>query len=215
MPYYQPVLLAKQLATLDLVSGGRLDVGLGVGWSEDEYDAVGVPFTGRGRRADEFLRCLKAVWTQEVVEFSGSFYRIPRSRIEPKPVQKPHPPLTLGGYSPAVMRRVVTLADGFSGGNLPLAEVRRLIDALGEAAATTGRDVRGFQIVCRGVFRVHRAPQGDARRPLWGTLEEIREDIQRYAAAGLTELFLEANFDPAGPDVDSVLDVMAALAPGT
>jgi len=69
MPYYTPILLAKQLATLDVVSGGRLDVGLGIGWSEDEYDAVGVPFRRRGRRADEFLRCLKAIWTDDVVEF--------------------------------------------------------------------------------------------------------------------------------------------------
>src|SRR5262249_57143258 len=118
MPYYTPILLAKQLATLDVVSGGRLDVGLGIGWSEDEYDAVGVPFRRRGRRADEFLRCLKAIWTDDVVEFAGEFYQVPRSKIEPKPVQKPHPPITIGGYSPVVITRAVTLGDGFNGGNV-------------------------------------------------------------------------------------------------
>src|SRR5256712_9292818 len=116
MPYYTPILRAKQLATFDVVSGGRLDVGLGIGWSEDEYDAVGVPFSRRGRRADEFLRCLKAIWTDEVVEFAGEFYRVPRSKIEPKPVQKPHPPITIGGYSPVVITRAVTLGAGFNGG---------------------------------------------------------------------------------------------------
>src|SRR3990170_2350025 len=120
MPYYSPILLAKQLATLDVVSRGRLDVGLGTGWSEDEYDASGVPFAGRGKRADEFLRCLRTIWTEDVVEFSGEFYQVPRSKVEPKPVQKPHPPITIGGYGGAPRaRRAVTLGDRFSGGNTP------------------------------------------------------------------------------------------------
>ena len=100
MPYYTPVLLAKQLATLDVLSRGRLDVGLGLGWSMDEFEAVGVPYAGRGKRGDEFLRCLKAIWTEDPVEFAGEFYRVPRARVEPRPVQTPHPPITIGGYGP-------------------------------------------------------------------------------------------------------------------
>ncbi|HXH82525.1 MAG TPA: TIGR03619 family F420-dependent LLM class oxidoreductase, partial [Candidatus Tectomicrobia bacterium] len=96
VPFYTPVVLAKQLATLDVLSGGRLDVGLGLGWSRDEYEAAGVPWARRGARADEFIRCLKAVWTQEEVEFRGEFFRVPRSRVAPRPVQRPHPPLLLG-----------------------------------------------------------------------------------------------------------------------
>jgi probable F420-dependent oxidoreductase len=117
MPFYTPVVLAKQLATLDVLSGGRLNVGLGIGWSEDEYEAVGVPFKQRGRRGDEFLRCLDAIWTQSIVEFQGEFYRVPRCRVEPKPVQKPRPPITVGGYGSTAVRRAVELADGFNGGN--------------------------------------------------------------------------------------------------
>ena len=213
MPYYTPILLAKQLATLDIVSGGRLDVGLGIGWSEDEYDAVGVPFEKRGRRADEFLRCLKAIWTDEVVEFAGEFYRVPRSKIEPKPVQKPHPPITIGGYSPVVITRAVTLGDGFNGGNVPLDRVTPIVDELRKAAVAAKRDPAGLHIVSRGSFHVYAEPQGPNRRPLWGTLDEIREDIRRYEAAGLTELFLEANFQPGGPDLDRVLGHLEALAP--
>src|SRR2546428_8710853 len=134
MPYYTPILLAKQLATLDVVSGGRLDVGLGIGWSGDGYDAVGVPFRRRGRRADEFLRCLKAIWTDDVVEFAGEFYQVPRSKIEPKPVQKPHPPITIGGYSPVVITRAVTLGDGFNGGNVPPDRVAPIVAELWETA---------------------------------------------------------------------------------
>ena len=215
MPYYSPILLAKQLATLDVVSGGRLDVGLGIGWSKDEYEASGVPFERRGRRADEFLRCLKAIWTQDVVEFAGEFYRVPKSKVEPKPVQKPHPPITIGGYAGvAVVRRAVTLGDGFNGGNVPLAQVAPLVKEVRAAAEATGRDPRTLHIVSRGSFVLHDSPQGRDRRPLWGTLDEIREDVLRYAEAGLTELFLEGNFDPRGASLDRALRVLTALAPG-
>jgi probable F420-dependent oxidoreductase len=215
MPYYQPIVLAKQLATLDLVSGGRLDVGLGLGWSEDEYDAVGVPFRQRGRRGDEFLRCLKAIWTEPEVEFHGEFYQVPRAKVEPKPVQKPHPPITIGGYSPVVVQRAVRLGDGFNGGNVPLERVAPVVAELRQAAVAIGRDPATLHVVSRGSYHVHERPQGPGRRPLWGSIDEIREDIGRYAAAGLTELFLEPNFLPGGATLDRTLAQMEALAPGT
>lgn len=213
MPYYSPILLAKQLATLDMVSSGRLHVGLGLGWSEDEYAAVGVPFRQRGKRADEFLQCLKGIWTQDVVEFSGEFYRVPKAKVEPKPVQKPHPPITIGGHGPAAIKRAVAFADGFNGANVPLAQVAPLVQQLKVAAEAAGRDPKTLHIVSRGTFQLHESPQGKDRRPLWGTLGEIREDIQRYAEVGLTELFLEGNFNPKAA-VNQVLEVMTALAPG-
>jgi probable F420-dependent oxidoreductase len=213
MPYFTPILLAKQLATLDHVSGGRLDVGLGVGWSRDEYQAVGVPFARRGRRADEFLRCLRAIWTEEPVEFAGEFYRVPRAIVRPRPLQVPHPPITVGGYGVAAVRRAVSLADGFNGGNVPFDQVAPLVQALRTAAEQAGRDPGRLQIVCRGTFRPLEAAQGPGRRPLFGSLEEIREDILRYAALGLTELFLEANVALGDWPVARTLEVMEALAP--
>jgi probable F420-dependent oxidoreductase len=213
MPYYTPVLLAKQLATLDQVSNGRLDVGLGLGWSEDEYDAVNVPYRHRGRRGDEFLRCLKEIWTKDEVEFHGEFYHVPRARVEPKPLQKPHPPITVGGYSPVVVKRAVTLGDGFNGGNVPLDRVTPIVRELREEALKVGRDPARLHVVSRGSYHVFDSPQGKSRRPLMGSLDEIREDIQRYADAGLTELFLEPNFQPVPPTIDRVLAHMEALAP--
>jgi probable F420-dependent oxidoreductase len=213
MPYYAPVVLAKQLATLDVLSGGRLNVGLGIGWSEDEYDAVGVPFKARGRRANEFLSCLNTIWTQDVVEFHGEFYRLPRCRVEPKPVQKPRPPITIGGYGSAVVKRAVELGDGFSGGNMPMSAVAPLVREVRDAASAFGKDQNALHIVSRGSYRVHDTAQGKDRRPLWGTIDEIREDIGRYADAGLTELFLEANFTAEAGRLDQALDVMARLAP--
>jgi probable F420-dependent oxidoreductase len=221
MPYYTPIVLAKMLATLDRVAGGRLDVGLGIGWSRDEYAAVGVPFTQRGKRGDEFLRCLKAIWTEEEVEFHGAFYHVPRAKVLPKPVQKPHPPLIIGGYGAAAIRRAATYGDGFVGGNFPLQRVAPLLAELRAATAAAGRDPATMRFIARGVFRVFDEPQGPDRRPLWGTLDEIREDIARYAEAGMTELFLEANLDPAialDPDgeraLHKTLAVLRALAPG-
>lgn len=213
MPYYTPIILAKQLTALDIVSHGRLDVGLGIGWSKDEYDAVGVPYRLRGRRGDEFMRCLKAIWTEDVVEFAGEFYRVPRAIVEPKPVQQPHPPLTVGGYGPSVIQRAVTLGDGFNGGNVPLDQVAPLVKELCAAAEGARRDPATLRVVSRGSMRLHDTPQGRDRRPLWGTLDEIRVDIGRYADAGLTELFLEANFDPRAANVERMLDVLEALAP--
>src|SRR4029079_15217580 len=194
-------------------SGGRLDVGLGVGWSRDEYDTVGVPFQKRGRRADEFLACLKAVWTQDPVEFHGEFYRVPRAFVRPRPLQTPHPPITIGGYGVAAVQRAVTYADGFNGGNVPLDRVAPLVAELRTAAERAGRDPARLQVVCRGTFRPFDAPQGSGRRPLFGSLDEIREDIRRYADLGLTELFLEANVMLHGWPVERTLEVMAALAP--
>ena len=213
MPFYQPIVLAKQLATLDVISRGRLNVGLGLGWSQDEYEAVSVPFRRRGARADEFLRCLTAIWSDDPVEFRGEFYFVPKSTIQPKPVQTPRPPITIGGYSKQVFRRAATLADGYNGGNIPFAELTSILRQLGEAAEGAGRDPASLEIVCRGSFQVYDAPPGPNRRALWGTLDEIREDIRRYAELGVTELFLEANFQAGGAEIDRVLYATEALAP--
>lgn len=212
-PLYAPAVLAKELATLDVLSRGRLDVGLGIGWSMDEYEAVGVPWSERGARIDEFIRCLKTIWTSDECEFRGRFYAVPRSRIEPKPLQKPHPPLLLGGYADAVFRRAAELADGYTGGNIPLAEMRAVVTRLHRAAERAGRDPTTLAIVCRGSFHVTDAPGGPEHRALWGTVDEIREDIRRYAECGVTELFLEPNFQPGGAALDRVLAHMEALAP--
>jgi probable F420-dependent oxidoreductase len=222
-PYVAPAVLAKQLATLDIVAGGRLDVGLSLGWSADEYDASGVPFGERGARFDEYLRCLHALWSEDPVEFSGRFYAVPRSIFQPKPHQRPRPPILLGGYVPAAVRRAATLGEGYLGGNLPLARVVPLLQELGAAVTEAGRNFATFRVVCRGSVRLRDEPlSGEDRRPLWGSLDQIRSDLVRYAEAGLDELFIELNFDPAlaSPDSDpkaamaTALLLLEELAPG-
>jgi probable F420-dependent oxidoreductase len=220
--FVSPVVLAKQLATLDLVCDGRLDVGVSLGWSEDEYESCGIPFPERGARLDEYLRCLHALWGDDPVEFSGRFYSVPRSLFLPKPRQRPRPPLLVGGYAEATVRRAVTLGDGYIGGNVPLGNVEPLVDKLRSAAAAAGRDPGSIRIVARGAVRLFDDPlTDDDRRPLWGSLEQIRSDVDRYRAAGLDDLFIELNFDPAigAPDADpkasmaTALHLLEALAP--
>jgi probable F420-dependent oxidoreductase len=159
LPFYSPVVLAKELATIDVLSRGRLDVGLGLGWSEDEMTAVGSSMAGRGPRADEFLRCLKALWTDDEETFAGAFYQVPATRFEPKPVQRPHPPILLGGYHPAVLRRAAQLADGYTVGNIPLADVPGVVGRVQSAAAEAGRDPKRFAIVARGSYHVTTLPR--------------------------------------------------------
>ena len=213
MPFYQPLVLAKQLATLDVMAGGRLDVGVGIGWSLDEFEAAGVPADRRGARADEFLKVLRAAWGDDPVEFAGEFYRIPRSYVRPKPVQRPRPPLLLGGYSEGVLRRAAALADGYTGGNIPVADLAGVVARVQAAARAAGRDPERFPIVCRGSFRLTDGPLGADRRALSGSVGEIQDDIRRYADAGVSELFLDPNFQPGGAELRSVLRQLEALAP--
>jgi probable F420-dependent oxidoreductase len=106
MPLHNPVILARQLATLDVLSGGRLRVGLGQGSSADELEAGGASSKGRAERADEFVQVLKAIWTTDPVEHRGEFFTVPRSILQPKPVQSPHPPIYMAAYVPRALERV-------------------------------------------------------------------------------------------------------------
>ena len=110
LPFFAPPLLAKQLGTLDVLSGGRLDAGVGIGWADEEYVAVGADRRARGRRAEEYLPLLRRFWTDDVVEHDGEFYRVPPTTMAPRPAQAGGPPLLLGGTAEAALRRAGRLA---------------------------------------------------------------------------------------------------------
>ncbi len=196
IPFMSPVVLAKQLTTLDLVSHGRLDVGLGLGWAKEEFLAAGASFPGRGRRAEEFIEALRRVWTEGVTEFHGRFYEIPPSRMEPKPAQRPHPPLLLGGSAEPALRRAGRMAAGWiSSSRADLAAIGESIDTVRQAAVAAGRDPTVLRFVCRGVVQIR--PAGAAhRRLLTGSVEEIRGDFDVVRGRGVTELFIDLNYDP-------------------
>jgi probable F420-dependent oxidoreductase len=218
MPFYAPIVLAKSLTTIDHLSDGRLDAGLGIGWSPHEFEAVGVPLAERGVRAEDFLRCLHAIWTDEVVEYEGKFYRVPRARVDPKPVQKPHPPVLLGGTAEAALHRAGRVADGWiSGSREDLSRIDEPIAIVRRAAVEAGRDPEKLRFICRGVVRVRAGERG----PLVGSFDDIRADLTDLATKGITETFIDLNFDPeiGSPDADPAVsmhrahEVLEALAP--
>ena len=218
MPFFAPVVLAKQLTTIDHLSGGRLDVGLGLGSVPEELEAVGASSSRRGARAEDYLRCLRSVWTEEVVDYRGEYYRVPSSRIDPRPVQQPHPPVLLGGMSAAALRRAGRLAAGWiSSSRADLSHIDESVDTVRAAASEAGRDPDELRFVCRGVVKV----RTDQRAPLVGSLEQIRSDLDDLAARGITDTFVDLNFDPeiGSPDAPAATsmrrahEVLEALSP--
>ena len=146
LPWYNPVLLARRLTTLDILSRGRLRAGFGIGWSPDEYEAAGAPWQDRGKRADEAIEILKKIWTNDPVEFQGKHYRIAKSFIGPKPVQKPHPPIYMAAFTPSAMKRVAAQADAWLPVGIPLSGVGAMFDDIKKMAKAAGRDAAALEL---------------------------------------------------------------------
>jgi len=201
-PFESPALLAKQLTTLDLLSGGRLIAGLGLGWLADEFTASGVPFARRGARMEEYVRCLEALWGPDPVRFDGEFYQVPPSLVLPKPLPRTgsgRPPILIGGTAVAALERVGRIGDGWiSSSRIPPTDLGRMVEVIKASAVKAGRDVDRLRFVCRGVVL-----DGPRTRPLTGTPDEIRADLPGLAAQGITDLFIDLNFDPAIGAVDA------------
>lgn len=211
IPYYNPVMLARSLSTLDVLSGGRLRVGLGLGWSKDEYDAAGAEMRQRGRRADEFIRLLKAVWTQDPVEFHGEFYQLPKSIILPKPLQKPHPPIYLAAYAPAALKRAATLANGWNPAGVPVDGMRQMMGALKDMARQAGRNPEEMELVVRANLVVTERPLGDQRWIFSGSLDEVKADIAASRDLGAAEIFFDPTFSPQGTSLSGFLATMEQM----
>jgi len=211
LPYYHPLMLARRLTTLDILSGGRLRVGLGLGWAKDEFDAVGTSMGERGRRADEFLQVLKAIWTTDPVEHRGTYYQVPRSIIGAKPVQKPHPPIYLAAYTPAGLKRAATLANGWTPVGIPAEGMGQMIPQLREMAKAAGRDPARLEVVVRANVHVTPEPLGGKRGIFGGSLEQIREDVGAVRALGVSEVFFDPTFSPEGQAPEPYLQTMERL----
>jgi probable F420-dependent oxidoreductase len=225
LPFLSPILLAKQAAAVDVLSAGRLVLGLGLGWAEEEFTATGGSLERRGARAEEYIRCLKEIFTGQV-DFEGEFYRIPRSDVLPRPLQDPHPPIILGGIAPAALERAGRIADGWiSFSRADLTRIGDSVRIIRGAAEKAGRDPAAVEIIVRGLVQLSAADGSPAatanRTPLTGSAEQIRDDLASLEAQGVDEVFLDLNFDPrvaernAEPvaSVDLAHEVLDAFAP--
>ncbi len=139
VPQRNPVYTAKEIATADVLSGGRVDFGVGVGWLAEEFRAVATPFERRGSRTRSYLEVMRRLWCDEVSEFKDEFYELPACRQYPKPVQRPHPPIHFGGESDAALRRVADIGQGWYGFNLEPPELTERLARLDELLAERGR----------------------------------------------------------------------------
>ena len=228
MPFVSPGYLAKQATTVDVLSGGRLDLGLGIGWLPEEFALTGVPMARRGARAQEYVAALHALWNpgpDGLSRFDGEFYTVPPGRQQPEPVQRPDPPVILGGMSRPAMERAGRIADGWmTSSRADLTRIADDIKVVRAAAAGAGRDPDRIRIICRGVVHAGedaRTGRGE-RRLLSGSYAQIRADADWLAERGVTELFYDLNWDPlvGSPDVEHAAavaragEIMAALAPG-
>ncbi|MGC0415462.1 TIGR03619 family F420-dependent LLM class oxidoreductase [Embleya sp. AB8] len=194
-----PVLLARTLTTLDLLSHGRLDVGIGLGWLRDEYTAVGVPWEDRGGRLEETLDVLEAVWGSDPVAHQGRYWTIPPSRIGRKPVQRPRPPLLLGGFSPAALERVGRRADGWLAGAMPLPYLTGLWGLATKAAQEAGRDPGQLRLVVRVNPTVTASRTDPAHAHQRGTVGQICDYLRSTEAAGADEVFVDAQLTTSSP----------------
>jgi probable F420-dependent oxidoreductase len=147
LPEHNPVLLAKQAASVDVLSGGRLTLGVGVGWSREEFEALGVPFARRGRRADEYLQAMRTLWREDLASFEGEFVSFDHVRVNPKPLRDRKIPIVIGGNSDAALRRVANFGDGWYGFNLSgVEEVQQRIATLKRLCQERGRELGELQL---------------------------------------------------------------------
>ena len=195
LPLRHPLVSARMLMSLDVFSGGRLSLGIGVGWLEEEFRAVDVDFRTRGTRTRECVMALKALWTQAEPEFHGRFFDFGPLKFEPKPIQKPHPPILFGGESEAAFRRAAALGDGWYGVAHDAKSATRCVETLRALRAEAGRGDEAFEVTVghaggaldgailrdysdAGVDRVVVLPWWRGRDAL-EKLEELAETVQQ------------------------------------
>ena len=205
VPHRNPLVAAKALATLDVLSKGRVVVGIGAGWMREEFETLGLPpFEERGAVTDEYVLAFKELWTSDNPTFKGKYCRFADIHCLPQPVQKPHPPIWVGGESPRALRRTAELADGWypigANPDFPMGEPEQLasgIRRLASYARRAGRDPGEIEVIYRPpAYELRKngravASSGDGRRPFTGSAGEIASDIREYEEMGVGHLVVD------------------------
>jgi|TARA_Y100000310_G_scaffold86746_1_gene83632 probable F420-dependent oxidoreductase len=192
LPYRLPVVTAKQLATLDVISNGRLILGVGVGWMREEAAVLGMPFDHRGKRSDEQLELFKALFSDEEPEYEGTYYQIPKVKFEPKPIQEPVP-VWVGGDTSFAFERVARHGHGFQAAFQPIARIVQEIEEIHRCCAAIGRDPAELTLS----VRVYLDPNGvmESDKSIAGSTGQMQDTIGELAAIGVSHVLL----DPVAP----------------
>ncbi|MDQ3757060.1 MAG: LLM class F420-dependent oxidoreductase [Actinomycetota bacterium] len=188
LPQRNPLVLAKEVATLDRLTGGRVVLGVGIGWLREEFEALGVPFEERGARTEEYIQALRAAWTQDSPTFEGRFTSFAGAKSNPKPDQAGGVPIVVGGHSEGAARRAGRFGDGFFPGSADVETTAHLIGVMRKAAEEAGRDPDAIQVTCAARFDP--------------------ETVERYAELGVTRLMVP----PPGFDVATLEEQLPRLA---
>ena len=195
LPMRNPIVTAKQLASLDVLSNGRLILGVGTGWMEEEFQMLGVPFKRRGARTNEYIRLIKALWTEENPSFEGEFWQIKDVGFNPKPLQKPHPPIWTGGHSAPALRRAGRLSDGWHAVGVSPDTLREQFQEVQRHAEEAGRDPASITLSVRPRVRIDDPAK---------TIELLRS----YREVGVSHAVLEI----FAPDMDRARSLLETLA---
>ena len=195
LPYLNPLVLAKTLATVDVMSKGRLNVGVGVGALKPESDALGSTFETRGRYADESIKIMRELWESEDPEFDGEFFSFSGVKFSPKPIQKPGPPILIGGASRAALRRVATLGDGWHPIRQSIADLKQNIATIHRLAEEAGRDPSEITVTVRTELDVLDSRSDGTESSMIGTADHLRATIEQYEEIGVSELVLSVSTD--------------------
>ena len=195
LPYLNPLVLAKTLATVDVMSKGRLNVGVGVGALKPESDALGSTFETRGRYADESIKIMRELWESEDPEFDGEFFSFSGVKFSPKPIQKPGPPILIGGASRAALRRVATLGDGWHPIRQSIADLKQNIATIHRLAEEAGRDPSKITVTVRTELDVLDSRSDGTESPMIGTADQLLATIEHYEEIGVSELVLSVSTD--------------------
>ncbi|MEC8060262.1 MAG: LLM class F420-dependent oxidoreductase, partial [Pseudomonadota bacterium] len=171
VPQRQPVYTAKMVADVDYLSGGRVDFGVGIGWLKEEFENLGMDFATRAARTEEYILAMRALWSEGISEFSGQTVSLQPCHFNPKPVQKPYPPIYFGGESDPALRRVARLGDGWYGFDLDPEQLQEKLVSLDAALAATGRSRQDIDLII-----------GPNRHPV------NADTVAAYAAAGVDQL---------------------------
>ena len=215
LPYRNPLLAAKMVATLDVLSRGRVILGVGVGWMREEFQALNLTtFEERGAATDEYIQILRELWTKEWPSYRGRFFSFDEVRFYPKPLQKPHPPIWIGGHTKAAIRRAARLGDGWHPiglrppAGLTPEEYAKAAADLRSQAREAGREPRTITLSLRAPIRFTDGVASAARTPFIGSRDQIVEDIRAYQRLGVSHLI----FDFAGPSVDAIVEQLHRFA---